>query len=352
MLQKRLSPTAKRFLIVGAVIGTLALLYNVRTILGPFIIALVMAYVLNPLVEALVRMTRRSRLTVVAVIYLALTVALVWSIILLPPAIVRQIRAINIDLEAIGAQMRQILNDYQYIAVAGYTIDLQGLTGEIRSLIQTTASFVAGRTGGVVMSILSGLAWGILTLLVSFYLLKDAPKAVAYIHNALPEAYRDDYVRLTGEINAVLSSYLRGQVILGLTVGVVTAIALSLLGVRNAILFGVLAGLLEVIPNIGPVVASVPAIASAFFQGSSRWPIENHWFALVVLLLYVVIQQLENNLLVPRIIGSSVKLHPVIVIFGLMAGATMAGVLGALLAVPAMTIGRILIAYLGQKLTE
>lgn len=352
MLQRRLSPTAKRMLIIGAVIGAVILTYALRTILPPFIIALVVAYVLNPLVETLARMTRRSRTVVVGVIYLALVVALVWAIILGPPALLRQIRDINIDMEAIAGQTRQLLAEYQYIDIAGYVVDLRGLTGEIPSLIQTSASFLAARAGSMVMGLLSGLAWGILTLLVSFYLVKDAPRASQFFHKALPAAYQPDYVRLTGEINAVLSNYLRGQVILGLTIGLVTGVSLAILGVRNAVLFGVLAGLLEVIPNIGPIIAAVPAIASAFFQGSSHFAIENHWFAVIVIVLYLVIQQVENNLLVPRIIGRSVSLHPVIIIFGVMAGATIAGVLGALLAVPTITIGRILIVYLGQKLAE
>lgn len=352
ILQGRLSPTAKRLIVVGVIIGALLLLHSLRSILPPFILALVVAYLLNPLVERLQRLTRRSRTLVVAVVYLVLAVGLVWAIIATPTEVVRQVRAINIDLQAIGDQVRQLLNDYQYIEVGGYTLDLHGLSGELGAFLQTSASYVAGRTGSMVKGLLSGLLWGILTLLVSFYLVKDAPQASRALYAALPEAYKDDYLRLTGEINAVLSSYLRGQVVLAATVGVVTGVALAILGVPNAALLGLLAGLLEVVPNIGPVIAAIPAIVSAFLQGSSNFAIANHWFAVVVMLLYVVIQQLENNLLVPRIIGRSVSLHPVLVIFAVLAGATLAGVLGALLAVPVVTIGRILIVYLGQKLVE
>jgi predicted PurR-regulated permease PerM len=343
MLQKRLSPTTKRLIVTGGIIGALIVLYTLRTILPPFLIALVVAYVLNPLVEVLVRITRRSRTAMVAIIYLALAIGLTLSVILVPPALVRQVQAINIDLEAIAGQVRQFLNEYQHIEFVGFTLDLQALSGEIKSAVQTSASFLAARTGGMVISILSGLAWGILILLVSFYLLKDAPKAMRYIHDALPESYQADFLRLTGEINAVLNSYLRGQL---------TGLLLAILGVRNALLLGVLAGVLEVIPNIGPIMAAIPAIASAFFRGSTIWPIETHWFALVVTGLYVVIQQVENNVLVPRIIGSSVQLHPVVIIFGVLAGASVAGILGALLAIPTITIARILAGYVYQKLSE
>jgi predicted PurR-regulated permease PerM len=350
--QQRLSPTAKRVILIGVFTGALILLYTVRSILPPFILAVVVAYVLNPLVETLVRLTRRSRTTVVAAIYIVLVVGLVLTIIMVTPTLVRQVQAVNIDLEAIGDQIRQLLADYQRIEIGGFSIDLLALSGEIRGALESIVSFLAARTGGIVVGVVSGLVWIVLVLLVSFYLLKDAPGFRQFIHDALPVGYQPDMRRLAGEVNAVLSAYLRGQLMLSLVVGLVTGIALAIVGVRNALLLGVVAGALEVIPSLGPVLASVPAIAIALFQGSANLDIENHWFALLVIGLYLVIQQLESHLLAPRIIGSSVNLHPVVVIFAALSGASIAGLLGVFLAVPVVAVGRIVAVYVYQKLRE
>ncbi len=352
MSHQALSPTSKRIIISAVFVGALLLLYSVRSIVPPFILAAVVAYVLNPLVERLVRLTRRSRRSIVALIYIILIIGLTIVIIALVPALLRQIRAINIDMEAIAGQIRRLLADYQHIEIAGFSFDLVALSGEIRGAIQSIASFLATHTGGIVVDVISGLAWLIIALLVSFHLLTDADSIQSSISGALPSAYQPDANNLFAQINAVLSDYLRGQLVLALVVGVVTGVALALVGVRNALLLGVIAGALEVVPTIGPILASIPAIAIALFQGSTHLPMENYWFALLVAGLYIIIQQVENNVLVPRIIGASVSLHPVVVIFAALAGASLAGLLGIFLAIPVIATARIIGAYVFQKLRE
>jgi predicted PurR-regulated permease PerM len=127
---------------------------------------------------------------------------------------------------------------------------------------------------------------------------------------------------------------------------------MRVVGVRNALILGIIAGVLEIIPNIGPAVAAIPAVLIAYFQGSTYLPLSNGWFALLVIGLYVVIQQLENNILVPRIIGRSLNLHPLVVIIGAIAGASLAGVLGIFLAAPILASLRILGEYFHCKLLD
>jgi predicted PurR-regulated permease PerM len=122
--------------------------------------------------------------------------------------------------------------------------------------------------------------------------------------------------------------------------------------VPNALLLGLLAGILEIIPNLGPVLAAVPAVALAFFQGSDRLPLSNEWFVALVIFLYILIQQVENYVFVPRILGASVKLHPVVVIAGVVAGASIAGLLGIFLAAPTIASLRLLGGYLYAKMLQ
>jgi hypothetical protein len=122
--------------------------------------------------------------------------------------------------------------------------------------------------------------------------------------------------------------------------------------VRNALILGIMAGVLEIIPNIGPTIAAIPAVLIAYFQGSTYLPLSNGWFALLVIGIYVVIQQVENNILVPRIIGRSLNLHPLVVIIGAIAGARLAGILGMFLAAPMLASLRILGNYVYCKLLD
>jgi predicted PurR-regulated permease PerM len=109
---------------------------------------------------------------------------------------------------------------------------------------------------------------------------------------------------------------------------------------------------LEVVPTIGPLIALIPAVAVAYFQGSAHLPIANGWFALLVIGLYALIQQVENNFLAPRIIGGSVKIHPLVVLVGAIGGYAIGGIVGAFLAAPVIGTLKVLGEYLYRKLTE
>jgi predicted PurR-regulated permease PerM len=122
-----------------------------------------------------------------------------------------------------------------------------------------------------------------------------------------------------------------------------------------ALFLGLLAGILEFIPNIGPVLASIPAILLALFQNESSWLgslVGPFWFALIVLLLYGLIQRVENVYLVPRIIGRSLNLHPLVVLIGAVVGASVAGIFGILLAAPLLATARLILAYIYHKLLD
>jgi predicted PurR-regulated permease PerM len=122
--------------------------------------------------------------------------------------------------------------------------------------------------------------------------------------------------------------------------------------VRNSLVLGIVAGVLEIVPNIGPAIAAVPAVLIAYFRGPTYLPISNGWFALLVIAIYIVIQQVENNFLVPKIIGMSLNLHPLVVIIGAIVGANFAGILGIFLAPPTLATLRILGRYAYRKLLD
>jgi len=135
-----------------------------------------------------------------------------------------------------------------------------------------------------------------------------------------------------------------------LVVGAMTTIGLAVLGVPGALYLGIVAGLLELIPNLGPIIATVPAVIVALIQGSTSLPISNLAFAGVVILFYILVQQVENNLIVPRVLGAALELPPLIVMTGIVIGASVGGILGALLATPLIATGRVVLHYIYRKM--
>jgi len=132
----------------------------------------------------------------------------------------------------------------------------------------------------------------------------------------------------------------------------VVTIGLSLLGVRNALVLGLVSGLLEFIPILGPFIAGAIAALVAFFQGSNWWGLTPLTFALIVVAFFIIIQQLENNLLVPRIMGRALSMHPVVILVAAVIGATLAGVLGILLSAPTVATLILLGRYVYRKVFD
>ncbi|MBI5956777.1 MAG: AI-2E family transporter [Chloroflexi bacterium] len=345
----KFSATTRRWVLAGLAVGGAVALYTVRELLVPFTLAVLLAYLLNPLVVFTARVTKRSRTSAVALVYLALLAALVLALVLLIPTLVRQIRAIDLDLNSMSAQLRDFTAAHRQVELFGFSLDLFSLYGELQGTMHSAFSFLLAKTGGVLVGVASSMAWFLLILIATFYLLKDADSIRAYLLGLVPEG-RQDLLDIAQGVNAILSAYLRGRLVLCMVIGVVTWATMALVGLPNALLMGLIAGVLEIIPNLGPVLATIPAVLIALYQGSAHVPISNPWFALVVLGLYTLIQQLENAFLVPKIIGESVNLHPLVVLFGILVGASLAGVVGIFLAVPAIATGRILASYLFKKL--
>lgn len=342
----------KRWMAAGLVLLFAFIIWQIHTIVAPLIIALLLAYVLNPSVGGIMRVAKVSRTVATLIVYFWLLVLLVALPVLLIPPIVEQIRALNLDFRAILQELGEILEQYQTIDILGFTIDLPqlytGLQGQLASLLAALAS----QSINIIFGAASSLLWLIFILVVSFYILRDADRLNRYLEGLIPPGYRQEVNGLRREMGEIWDSFLRGQIILSLTVGVLIWGAMELVGVRNALVLGILAGILEVIPNIGPILAAIPAVILSLFQGSTNLPLDNTWFALLVAGIYVVIQQVENNLLVPRIIGDSVNLPASMVLIGAVAGASVAGLLGIFLAAPVMATLRVLGEYVFSKLVE
>ena len=153
-------------------------------------------------------------------------------------------------------------------------------------------------------------------------------------------------------IHLVWDSYFAGELKLMLFIGVITFLAYLLLGIRWALLLGVIAGFCEVVPNIGPILAAVPAVLSALIFGSRWIPLNNFVIVLLVVVVSVAIQQTENIFLVPHIMGNALELHPVVIIIGIMALSSRLGILGAIFAAPMIALAKEILYFIIYKIRQ
>jgi predicted PurR-regulated permease PerM len=229
-------------------------------------------------------------------------------------------------------------------AIDGWLADLgQGVGGLDPSDLLPVVGGIAGIVGSIVGYVIIPV-W-------IFYLIKDRPALVAAAERSMPAAWRADVRAVGFLILRVFGQWLRGQVFLGITVGVGTFAGLLLLTSavdpvfgRFAILLSIVAGVLELLPIIGPIIAAIPAVLLALTAGLDA--------AIAAVILYTVVQQIENNVLVPKIQGDAVELHPSAVMLALVVGGAIAGLLGAILALPITAAGRDVFRYLFHRVDD
>jgi predicted PurR-regulated permease PerM/phosphoglycolate phosphatase-like HAD superfamily hydrolase len=342
--------TTKRVVVVTLLVLFLLALYLFRAILLPIILAVLLAYLLKPLVDVLERKTRLPRTLAVLAIYLIFLLLLSLIPITVVPIGVRWVARLNLDLQQLTDDVVAFLS--QPFTIFGYTFYSELLVGDVQSALQDLLRPFATGTLGFLVNVASSLLWIVSILVISFYLIRDADRLRAFLDRIAPPTHAEELRRLREEINGVWKAFLRGQLVLGLIVGTAVWLLMTLVGLPNAGLLGLLSGLLEVVPTFGPVLATIPAVIIALFRGSTYLPLSNFWFAVLVLALYIVVQQVENAYLVPRIMGRRMKIHPAIIFIGVLGGGLIAGVLGVLLAAPVIGTFRVILKYLYAKLLD
>jgi predicted PurR-regulated permease PerM len=339
-----------RLILVGiAILGVLWLLNEAGDALGPFVIALVLAYLLSPLVDRLARLM--PRLAAILSVYIAVIGGLVLAGFLVIPGVVGQVQDLLDQAPQYFQQFQASTRDWQ----AQY--EALKLPQEARTTLENSVRQALASAGGALQATLFGTlrtvrqVFGVLAGFVVipfflFYVLKDSNRGLAWMQGLLPRHWQPDARRLARIGNDILNDYIRGQLILGLVVGIATTAGLFLVGSRYWLLLGIIAGFTELIPILGPIVGAVPGLTVAAFHP------EGLGMVVKVLLVYLVVQQLENNLLVPKIQGDSVKLHPAVILLVLVVGGQVAGLVGLIVAVPVAAIVRDWYIYLYRRLVD
>lgn len=349
----RWDTATKRIVAVISLLFLALIIYEFRSLLRPIVLAILLAFILNPVVDFLERRVGMHRGLASGLLFLVLFI-LMLGILAAPVTAVPSVRRAIISAQL---DVKQIIDDItaffdREIEIAGYEFDLSLIAQELSAALRRLVETVAEGTLDVVLSIASGAFWVVFILAVAFYLVKDAHRIARQVVELAPPGYQEDAIRLRQEIAWVWNAFLRGQLLLAAVVGITVGLVTTGLGLPYPWALGILAGILEVVPNIGPTLAAIPAVLLALIQGSAFIPLGNFWFAVLVAGVYTVIQLIENNLLVPRILGRTLDLHPLAVLIAVLAGGQLGGILGILLAAPTLATFRVLGRYILYRLYD
>lgn len=346
-----LSPAKRNRLILWSAIVLLVggMLWAARGVLLPYLLGLVLAYLLLPLVNwldrhmpARLRAWKVARPLAIAVTYLLLIVLIAGIVAFFVPLVAEQIQVLVKNWPDLAGRVE----DWGKRGWGWYT---ENIPADWRLTIETNLKNLlddALRTlrNGVVATVTT--VFGTISFVIGlvvipfwlFYILHDEGQVKTGVMQALPRQLRPDVQCMARLIDDVLSAYIRGQLLLCLFVGGMAMIALFIIGVPFALVLGLIAGIFEALPYVGPILGAIPAVVVALLSdpGSAIW----------VAVAFFAIQQVENLVLVPRIAGESVKLHPAMVMVVLVIGNELAGFLGMLVAVPVTAVIRDVFKYL------
>lgn len=350
------APT-KRIVAMIMVVILALVAYKFRELLTPLAIATLLAFILDPIVDFLEEKTFLSRSLATTLVFLIL-VAMLLGVLAAPMTAVASVRRLIISLQF---DLNRIINDIgdffnQPVEIWEYQLDLSDVYAELSTSLRRMVGSAAEGTLDFVLSVASGaiglIVWVIFILIAAYYLVKDADRIVEQLDQLAPPGYRNDSKQLRYQITEVWNAFLRGQLLLGTAMAIATAIVDLAIGLPYAWALGLVAGVLEFVPYLGPIIAAIPAVLLAFLQGSSFIPLNNFWFAVMVAGAYIIMQQIENNFFVPRIMGRSLDLHPLAVMIAVLAGGQLGGILGIFLAAPTLATLRVIAGYVLCRLYD
>jgi predicted PurR-regulated permease PerM len=334
--------------ILAALLLTGWLVWLLGPVLTPFLVSALLAYIADPVVSGLERLRMRRDLAV-SLVFVALSLALVVGLLLILPLLVRETTEF---FDRLPRYFEQLQTRFLPVIESQFGLSLDPETfdaARVRTLLEENFSNIASamqatwgyltESGGRFMVWVTGF---VLIPLVTFYLMRDWHRLIDIIRDMLPRNLEPVVVRLSCECDEALGGFLRGQLLVMFSLGLLYAVGLWMAGLNNGIAIGMIAGLVSFVPYLGAITGVLLAGITAIIQNVEIW------FLLQVALVFVVGQLVESFVLTPRLVGDRIGLHPVLVIFLVMAGGQLFGFIGVLLALPVAAAGTVLVRYFYQ----
>ena len=322
-------------------------IYLLHSILTPFLVSIVLAYLGDPIIDRLERLGLSRTLTVAAV-FVVVAWLLVAALLILAPLVVGQIEVIITQLPRWGDWLQNNLGSRlsDYVNFDPDLFNFKELSERLGQEWRQTGGVLSriGRSISASGMALVGFFINLFLIpIISFYLLRDWDRLIEAVREMLPRKIEPTAVILAKECDDVLGAFLKGQLMVMCLLALIYGVGLWLLGLQFAILIALIAGLPSIVPYMGFIVGIGVALVTAFFQFDSMWPI------LGVVAVFGIGQMMEAMILTPLLVGDRIGLHPVAVIFAIMAGGELFGFTGILLALPVAAIIMVLLVYLHRK---
>lgn len=313
----------------------------------PLLISGFLYYLMNPIVELLqkiplgkFRLPRGISIVLVMLLFLGLIILAIGSFI---PTLIDQISKLIASVPQYVSEVQkgfESLSRETWFREYLQAIDMTKLQQTIEKYGETVVMGTASGFGSVLGTMTSVVIAAITIPVMTIYMLADGKKLVPFVQRVMPKRMHNEVAELLGRLNKTLSHYISGQALEMLFVGVFTTIGYMIIGQRYALLLGVIAGITNMIPYVGPYIGYIPALFIGLMQG----PME----ALSITAVVLIVQQIDSNILYPRIIGSTLNIHPLTILVILLAAGNIAGIPGMILAVPIYAVIRTIVVYLAE----
>lgn len=332
-------PTTNQALIIFFIATFIYLIYLLSSMLTPFLLGTLLAYLCNPLVKRLNRLGLPHLVSVLSV-FLIIIILFVLLVLMLIPIIEMQVNALIEVVPQISAWFQATV-----LPLFAEYVDVEAIKSSLASYAPKTAAVFSTvlRSGYNLLDLILNL---ILTPVVTFYLLRDWDHLLNNIKKILPASMRSTIITLAKECDEVLGAFFRGQLLVMLALCFIYGIGLTLIGLKVGFIIGVIGGLLSIVPYLGSTFVLIFASLTSLVQYGD-------WHSLFwVLGVFLIGQSIEAYVLAPYLIGERLGLHPVAVIFSIMAGGTLFGFFGILLALPAAAVILVLLRFARATLTQ
>lgn len=327
----------------GTVILFVWFFFTYHAIFTPFLIAMIFAYVFNPLIDFFEKLKFKRTFSII-IVYIILITSFVGLITLITQSILSESENIRRSFDAFSRSIAIGVN-----GSPGFLKDFFGdfLGNFTKNQIPGTISFpLFTRAFSEILNVF-------IFLFSAFFFLKDGRKMITRLLKLAPLEYRSDAQLLLQKINSVLSAYLRGQIILILAMMVMLYAIFSILGIRNALTLSLMSALFEIVPIIGPIVAGALGTFVIIISGGIvNFPIPMFQSVLILVAIYALTRYIQDYGIAPFVIGRATDLHPLLILFSVIVGERLYGILGVILAVPVAASIKIIYSFIFEKLKE
>jgi predicted PurR-regulated permease PerM len=344
-------------LTIVVVIG--ALLVKFQFIISPLLIALVFAYLFHPIADFLQRRLHFSWSAAVGIIYFFIIILLLGLLTLGGVGLVQQVQSLVVILQDAIKTLPELIASisgkvYQFgpFKLDFSALDLKDLSSQILGMVQPLLSRTGTLLGTVAGSAANFLGWTLFVILVSYFVLAESGGLRNRIITVDIPGYTEDLARLSRELGRVWNAFLRGQVIIFFLTVIVYTIVLSVLGVHYALSLAFLAGLARFVPYIGPAINWVVLVLVSYFQVYKLLGLSPFYYTLLVLVIALIIDQIFDNIVSPRILSDALKVHPAAVLVAAIVAANLFGILGVVVAAPILATATLFWKYTMRKMLD